>query len=67
MYWSGWNVSEPKHQEAKPCPFCGSSRTLALEARDAGFWRFCRNCKASGPAMETKAGGERGWNMRDGK
>ena len=34
-------------EELKPCPFCG---TTFLGVQPSGWWVWCENCGAEGPA-----------------
>jgi Lar family restriction alleviation protein len=59
-------VSEEKAQEeAKPCPFCGQDKHLAMAAgRSWGNIVFCEICEAIGPVRNTYDSAVAAWNTR---
>ena len=54
--------------ELKPCPFCGDTQNLHIDAyRDSGeWWHYveCTECIMTGPVGKTKQQAVDAWNDR---
>ena len=48
-------------EELKPCPFCGAT---FLGVQPGGWWVWCENCGAEGPAKHTREESIAAWNRR---
>jgi Zn ribbon nucleic-acid-binding protein len=47
-----------------PCPFCGNSKTIALEINHEEWGVECVECSAIGPTRSTPSSAWAYWNQR---